>query len=67
MWSIGIICYTLVCGELHDFSEKPVTFDNPVWNSISHECKDFITDCLQVDPEKRIDSVTGAKHMWFLR
>jgi len=67
MWSLGIMCYTLVCGELHDFSDKPVTFDNPIWKEISNECKDFISGCLKKDPEERLDSIEGANQIWFLR
>ncbi|KYR01992.1 putative protein serine/threonine kinase [Tieghemostelium lacteum] len=97
IWSLGIICYILLCGYPPFFSFKSdrsdlTTLDNSPfwilfnedtpylrksilkskfsfstyhWEFISNEAKDFITQCLIIDPNKRLTSIHGLSHPWF--
>jgi serine/threonine protein kinase len=41
------------------------TFDDPAWNNVSKDAKDFIANCLELDPEKRFTVTEAIKHRWF--
>jgi calcium/calmodulin-dependent protein kinase I len=64
MWSMGVITYTLLCGyspfrseNLADLIEEckngRVIFHERYWKEVSKEAKEFITQLLQPDPNKR--------------
>ena len=40
------------------------TFDDPAWNSVSKDAKDFIANCLELDPEKRFTVTEAIRHRW---
>lgn len=77
VWSIGVITYFAISGEL-PFSDKKslfnvyskilnddVVFENPIWESVSQNCKDFINSCLIKDKSKRISVQEALHHPWF--
>ena len=57
MWALGVIAYILICGTppFYDEKDKVVInnikmikfeFDDPVWDTVSSECKDWIDSIL---------------------
>lgn len=76
LWAIGVITYFLLCGytpfdrdsnleEMQailacDFSFKPEEY----WHNVSQTARDFITQCLTVDPKKRITAREAINHRW---
>lgn len=75
LWSIGVMTYLLLSGEppfngkddkevLSKVREGKFNFDSSVWKSISHSAKDFITQLLTMDIEKRPDAQQALKHTW---
>ena len=75
MWSVGVICYVLLCGFPPFYSENipelftaiiSADFDYPdeYWRYISDSAIDFI-DCLLVeDPAKRMSAKDALQHRW---
>ena len=75
-WSIGIMTYLLLCGKLpfsDEYSEREIarqtihekqSFDQPKWEKISKEAKDFINKLLIKDPEKRMKVKNALVHPW---
>lgn len=43
------------------------SFSDPIWNSISDSCKDFITKLLTKDQEKRPSAEQALQHPWILQ
>ncbi|KAF2202869.1 Ca/Cm-dependent protein kinase A [Delitschia confertaspora ATCC 74209] len=75
MWSLGVITYTLLCGyspfrseHLADLIEEckngRVIFHERYWKDVSKDAKEFITQLLQPDPNKRPTSELALKHVW---
>ena len=75
LWSIGVITYILLsrqapfCGEtmMEQITRCRFSFDDPVWESISVDAKDFISQLLQLDPNKRPTVAQTMKHRWLIR
>jgi len=75
MWSIGCIAYVLLSGY-HPFSEDTDTplyiqivtgqweFHQGVWDYISDDAKDFISELLVLDPEERMTAREALRHPW---
>ena len=40
-------------------------FHKQTWEGVSKEAKDLVTQCLTVDPAKRITATNALKHPWF--
>jgi len=64
VWSIGVICYILLCGNapfdgdddsdiVKAIKKGTFNFDAEVWKGVSAEAKDFITQLLTYDMDKR--------------
>jgi serine/threonine protein kinase len=76
LWSLGIMTYLMVSGKLPFNSEdeneiaRQVVYDepdyirNPIWKSISPECKDFIKGLLEKDQNKRMTIKQVLEHKW---
>jgi serine/threonine protein kinase len=43
-----------------------IDFSGDLWNIVSAGARDFITKCLQVDPEKRCSVDTALAHPWIV-
>jgi serine/threonine protein kinase len=65
LWSLGCICYALLCGALpfdHESQRETakltlqgrLTFDQPSWNQVSDTAKDFIKQLVCRDPTIRL-------------
>ncbi|KAL2093546.1 hypothetical protein ACEWY4_010858 [Coilia grayii] len=74
-WSIGVIAYILLCGypPFYDENDSKLfeqilkaeyEFDAPYWDDISDSAKDFISNLMQKDPEKRFTCEEALLHPW---
>lgn len=75
IWSIGVICYILLCGYPPFYGESDTQifdsvkagyfdFPSPEWDSISDEAKDFICCLLKKEPTKRLTAAQAIQHKW---
>ncbi|CAL8291619.1 unnamed protein product [Boreogadus saida] len=74
-WSIGVIAYILLCGypPFYDENDSKLfeqilkadyEFDAPYWDDISDSAKDFISNLMEKDPEKRFTCDQSLEHPW---
>ena len=45
---------------------RKFSFSDPCWSTISDKCKDFITQLLVYDVDKRITAEQALNHPWIL-
>ena len=76
IWSIGVIAYVALCGEL-PFKDKKVagifkkisnvepSFKEEEWENVSSNAIEFVKMCLIKKPEKRPNAVEALNHKWF--
>lgn len=75
IWSCGVICYILLGGyapfdgetdsEIEDeIREGAVEFDDPIWDDISEDAKDFIEECLTYNERHRPSAAEALTHPW---
>lgn len=77
MWSIGVIAYILLCGYPPFYDEDgnddnlfaqimkgEYEFDSPYWDNISEPAKDFISQLICVDTQKRFTCKQALEHDW---
>ncbi|KAG0789409.1 hypothetical protein G6F16_007134 [Rhizopus arrhizus] len=75
MWAIGVITYFLLSGytpfegannieEMNAIMNADYNFDDPCWDGISTQAKNFIERCLTIDVEKRITAHQALEHVW---
>lgn len=76
IWSLGVITYTILSGyspfraeTIDDFLQEVddhgfIVFHERYWKAISPEAKDFITQMLNPNPEKRPTAEELLKHPW---
>ena len=78
IWSIGVLCYFLLCGyapfdnedqmaQLQNVIRGNFDFDSDdCWQSVSEVAKDFIRKCLAIDPTTRPTAEELLQHAWLL-
>ncbi|CAN0407763.1 unnamed protein product [Ascophyllum nodosum] len=75
MWSIGVMTYRLVGGNLPFIVSdaavlaKMIKYEDPpypdeIWGDVSVACRDFIDKCLTKNPKKRITAAEAQAHSW---
>eukprot|EP01048_Picozoa_sp_COSAG05_P008521 COSAG05_NODE_651_length_8095_cov_17.048572_5_plen_640_part_00 len=76
IWSIGVLMYVLLCGQLpfNGADEKqaveavqraPLVFPSPAWDEISEEAKSLLQDCMLCrDPAQRWTAESLLAHPW---
>ncbi|KAI9222108.1 kinase-like domain-containing protein [Blastocladiella britannica] len=75
MWSIGVICYTLISGNMPFYAETNAgiferiltgayEFDPECWSEVSEDAIDFIRKLLAVDPDERMSCAEARQHQW---
>lgn len=75
MWSIGVTCYLLLCGDtpfngknrqqlFRRISCDEPTFPDDKWGHISDEAVEFVRKMLTKDPAKRFSAIEALQHRW---
>eukprot|EP00882_Tetradesmus_deserticola_P023882 GHRQ01026041.1.p1 GENE.GHRQ01026041.1~~GHRQ01026041.1.p1 ORF type:complete len:144 (+),score=60.68 GHRQ01026041.1:97-528(+) len=75
MWSAGVVLFILLGGYPPFWSENEpalfeqirrgkFSFEDPVWDVISHSAKDLISKLLVVHPSQRLTAVQCLEHPW---
>ena len=75
IWSIGVITYIILSGipPFNGASDQEImkkvklgkfNFNDPVWKSISDQCKDFISKLLTLDQNARPAAEQALEHPW---
>ena len=75
IWSIGVITYIILSGipPFNGASDQEImkkvklgkfNFNDPVWKSISDQCKDFISKLLTLDQNSRPSAEQALEHPW---
>ncbi|CAG9326259.1 unnamed protein product [Blepharisma stoltei] len=77
LWSVGIIMYTMMSGDLPFFSDTQseifrqiligkYQMKDEIWNNISPEARNLIQRLMCVDPAKRLSASEALAHPWFI-
>jgi len=78
IWSIGVITYILLCGyapfagyddheTLRLVQSANLEFGSPEWDDISSEAKDFVSQLLSRDPNRRPTATEAMNHPWLTK
>lgn len=76
MWSVGIIIFCLLSGQLPFVGTRPLelyrsiisgvfNFEDECWGSVSQEAKNLIEGLLVTDPDKRLTASQALRMPWF--
>ncbi|KAI8647107.1 CAMK/CAMK1 protein kinase [Parasitella parasitica] len=77
LWAIGVITFFLLSGytpfegannleEMQAILSANYNYDDPCWENISENAKNFIDRCLTIDADKRITAKEALEHKWLL-
>ena len=67
VWSLGILLYNMLCGDIPYETDEQILKAALVWSSqlnLSQEAKNLIRLCLNPDPESRITLHQVLNHTW---
>jgi len=65
VWSLGILLYDMVCGDIPFEQDEQIVKANPVWKgNLSDEVKDLISQCLSLKPAERPSLEGLLSHPW---
>ena len=67
VWSLGILLYNMLCGDIPFESDQEISAGRLVWMKqvkLSSQVKDLILGCLTVDPSKRMTLYELLNHPW---
>lgn len=75
MWSLGVITYIVLSNRkpfngrvgkqiVKKIMKGRYDFDNPIWNSVSTEAKNYIKSLLQIDPKMRMTADQAKESEW---
>ena len=67
VWSLGILLYNMLCGDIPFESDQEISAGRLVWLKqlkLSSQVKDLILGCLTVDPSKRMTLCEVLNHPW---
>ena len=74
-WSLGVVTFVLLCGSPPFFGrntqeifkklkEGKISFAGSEWKNVSKQAKDFISNLICLDVNKRMGSKEALKHPW---
>ena len=74
MWSVGVLLYVILAGELPFGSSQlsqqilraEVSFEKPVWKGVSDMAKDLIRRLIVRDPAHRLTAEEALQHPWIV-
>ena len=67
VWSLGILLYDMVCGDIPFENDQQIVSNNLTWFrhlELSDELKDLVSSCLCKEESKRITLKSVGKHPW---
>ena len=78
LWSLGVTIFQLLSSQLpfeitdlgsayNEIMGKKLEFKSHVWNLISSEAKQFVSQLLQKDPKRRLSAKDAIQHPWLQR
>ena len=62
-WSLGVILYQLLSGQLPHNDEAKMSGER--WEEISEEAKDLVRRLIVVNPVERLSAGQALQHVWF--
>merc|ERR1719347_527688 len=68
VWSLGILLYDMLCGDIPYTTDQEICSGKLVWPaqlSLSQSARDLIARCLTLDPRKRITLDSLLSHSFF--
>merc|ERR1712113_484509 len=68
VWSLGILLYDMLCGDIPYTTDREICQGHLVWPSrlaLSDQAKDLISKCLNVKHQNRISLDSILSHAWF--
>ncbi|KAF8580089.1 Pkinase-domain-containing protein [Ramaria rubella] len=76
IWALGVITYFLLCGytpfdrdtqqeEMQAILARDFKFEpHEYWANVSPAARDFVNECLTVDPDRRPTAAEALQHKW---
>ncbi|XP_032881088.1 ribosomal protein S6 kinase alpha-5-like [Amblyraja radiata] len=77
LWSLGVILYTMLSGQIPFLSmqntamlstneiTRHLTLTGKIWNNVSQEAKELVQGLLTVDPDSRLNLSSSSFNNWF--
>merc|ERR1719333_598065 len=68
VWSLGILLYDMLCGDIPYTTDKEICSGQLVWHTklgLSAEARDLIKQCLNIRQQSRISLDSILSHSWF--
>merc|ERR1712154_282613 len=68
VWSLGILLYDMLCGDIPYTTDKGICSGELVWHTklgLSDEARDLIKQCLNIKHQNRISLDSILSHSWF--
>jgi len=68
VWSLGILLYDMLCGDIPYTTDREICSGQLVWHTklgLSAEARDLIKQCLNIRQQSRISLDSILSHSWF--
>ena len=71
MWGFGVLLYELATAykptqvQNYRYGCGPIPFRRMDWKKRSQNLQDLVSQCLEVNPDKRISADEALQHPWF--